>query len=231
MATYRVGIVGLSWITSEPARPGTHAVLGGAVDLAWAPPLLCGRAEPSARLILRAIRAGRSTYRAALVGRRADRLAPAGLSGKRAAWVDPYSTAGYLLPRAFLRSQGVDPDRDLAAKRSWGSYRDALLAVVSGQADFAPIFAAGGDPEFIRTALADQIGPEARLLGPFALTGEAPNDGLVATQRLGEAEARQLVAGLVSPGPIPSILLDVCEADAFELAPPGTYATLLAGAR
>src|SRR5690554_237056 len=25
---YRVGIVGLSWITSEPSRPGTHPVLG-----------------------------------------------------------------------------------------------------------------------------------------------------------------------------------------------------------
>ncbi len=28
MSTYRVGIVGLSWITSEPANPGTHPVLG-----------------------------------------------------------------------------------------------------------------------------------------------------------------------------------------------------------
>lgn len=28
--TYRVGIVGLSWITSEPARAGTHPVLGAA---------------------------------------------------------------------------------------------------------------------------------------------------------------------------------------------------------
>lgn len=28
MSEYRVGIVGLSWITSEPARPGSHPVLG-----------------------------------------------------------------------------------------------------------------------------------------------------------------------------------------------------------
>jgi predicted dehydrogenase len=31
MSTYRVGIVGLSWITSEPANPGSHPVLGNAV--------------------------------------------------------------------------------------------------------------------------------------------------------------------------------------------------------
>jgi predicted dehydrogenase len=31
MTEYRVGIVGLSWITSEPPRPGTHPVLGAAV--------------------------------------------------------------------------------------------------------------------------------------------------------------------------------------------------------
>jgi predicted dehydrogenase len=31
MSAYRVGIIGLSWITSEPARPGSHPVLGNAV--------------------------------------------------------------------------------------------------------------------------------------------------------------------------------------------------------
>ncbi|MDQ3657319.1 MAG: Gfo/Idh/MocA family oxidoreductase [Chloroflexota bacterium] len=31
MKTYRVGIVGLSWITSEPAKAGSHPVLGNAV--------------------------------------------------------------------------------------------------------------------------------------------------------------------------------------------------------
>ncbi len=31
MTTYRVGVIGLSWITSEPALPGTHPVLGTAV--------------------------------------------------------------------------------------------------------------------------------------------------------------------------------------------------------
>jgi len=30
MRSYRAGIIGLSWITSEPARPGTHPVLGTA---------------------------------------------------------------------------------------------------------------------------------------------------------------------------------------------------------
>lgn len=205
-----------------------RAVLGGTIDLAWAPPLLCGRAEPTARLILQAIRGGRSTYRSALVGRKADRLAVSALAGRRAAWVDPFSTAGYLLPRAFLRSQGLDPDRGLAAQRSWGSYRAALVAVASGEADFAAVVAADGDPESIRVALADEIGPEARLLGPFALTGEAPNDGLVATHRLSEEEVRALIAHLLPPGPFPKILLDVCEADTFAVAAPGTYAAFLA---
>ncbi|CAN5857663.1 Gfo/Idh/MocA family oxidoreductase [soil metagenome] len=31
MTTYRFGIIGLSWITSEPANPGSHPVLGTAV--------------------------------------------------------------------------------------------------------------------------------------------------------------------------------------------------------
>lgn len=206
-------------------------VLEGEVDLAWAPPLLCGRAEPTARLILQAVRGGRSTYRAALVGRHAEFLAATGLAGKRAAWVDPFSTAGYLLPRAYLRSRGDDPDRLLGGQRFVGTYREALLAVVGGDADVAPIFAGDGSPEVIRTALADQIGPEARLLGPVAITGEAPTDGLVATTRLDADEARALVERLLPRGqPVPTIFLDVCEADSFVVAPPGIYSAFVAHA-
>lgn len=206
-------------------------VLEGEVDLAWAPPVLCGRAEPTARLILQAVRGGKSTYRAALVGKNAAYLAATGLVGKRAAWVDPFSTAGYLLPRAYLRSRGDDPDRVLGTQRFFGTYRDALLAVIAGEADVAPIFAGDGSPEVIRTALADQIGPEARLLGPVAITGEAPTDGLVATTRLDPEEARSLVERLLPRGqPVPTIFLDVCEADSFAVAPPGTYRAFVAHA-
>lgn len=206
-------------------------VLDGEVDLAWAPPVLCGRAEPTARLILQAVRGGRSTYRAALIGRQADRLAVGDLAGTRAAWVDPFSTAGYLLPRAFLRSHGADPDRLFGAQRFAGSYRSALLAVIAGEAELAPIFAGDGGLEGIRTALADQIGPEARLLGPVAITGEAPTDGLVATERLGHDEARALVDRLLPRDqPVPTILLDVCEAEAFAVARPGIYQAFVADA-
>lgn len=206
-------------------------VLDGDVDLAWAPPVLCGRVESTARLILQAVRSGRSTYRAALVGRAAEHLALGGLAGKRAAWVDPFSTAGYLLPRAHLRAHGQDPDRVLGAQRCVGSYRSALLAVIAGDADLAPIFAGDGGPEGIRVALADQIGPEARLLSPIAITGEAPTDGLVATARLEDDEARALVDRLLPlDQPVPTILLDVCEAEAFVVAPPGIYRAFVAGA-
>jgi phosphonate transport system substrate-binding protein len=214
---------------AQSYRDLERAVLGGGVDLAWAPPVLCGRAEPSARLILQAIRGGRSTYRAALIGRRSDHLHLADLAGKRAAWVDPFSAAGYLLPRALLRSRGLDPDATLGAQRFAGSYRDALLALVAGTADVAPIFAGDGDEEGLRSILADQIGPEARLLAPFALTAEAPTDGLVVTARLDPATAREL-ASLLLPGdgtPPPGFLLDVCEAEGFVVAAPGLYGSFV----
>ena len=43
MSSYRVGIVGLSWITSEPANPGSHPVLG---DGRAAQPPLGPRGDP-----------------------------------------------------------------------------------------------------------------------------------------------------------------------------------------
>jgi ABC-type phosphate/phosphonate transport system substrate-binding protein len=205
-----------------------RAVLGGSVDLAWAPPVLCGRAEPTARLILQAIRGGRSTYRAALIGRRSDHLGLDHLAGRRVAWVDPYSAGGYLLPRALLRSRGLDPDGTFGSQRFAGSYRDALVALVSGKADVAPIFAGDGDEGVLRVILADQIGPEARLLAPFALTQEAPTDGLVATARLDPTAARE-VAELLLPGdgsPPPG-LLEVCEAEGFAVAAPGLYGSFV----
>ncbi len=205
-----------------------RGVLARGADLVWAPPVLCGRGEETARLVLQAIRGGRTTYRAALVGRKADRLTSADLAGKRAAWVDSQSAGGYLLHRAFLRSAGQDPDRLLGAQRFVGNYRDALLAVISGQADVAPILAGDGSEEDVRTALADQIGPEARLLEPLAITGEAPNDGLVFTARLTPEEIREtLVRLLPLDGPASDFLLDVCEADSFTLARRGLYRAFL----
>ncbi len=204
-------------------------VLADEVELAWAPPLLCARVEPTARGILKAIRHGRASYRAAFVGRAGESLDVSRLAGKTAAWVDPLSTAGYLLPRAHLKLLGQDPDKVLGGQRFLGSYRDALLAVLSGAADFASIYTPGADEAAVRGGLAQHVAGEEKRFASFGTTAEAPNDGLVVTARLSAAEAEKLLEALLpltdgSKGP--TLLLEVCDAQAFQRARPGDYRVL-----
>ncbi len=197
------------------------------IHIAWAPPMLCAKAEPTARAILKAIRNGRSSYRSALVCRADEPLDAAKLSGKRVAWVDPLSTAGCVLPRSHLALLGQD--RALASETFYGSYRDALQAVLTGAADVSAVYTTGGDEASVRASLATHVGGEAGKLKPIAYTGETPNDGLVFTAKLSVVEAERIVSALLpltdgSRGP--TMLLEVCDAQAFLRARPGDYRVL-----
>lgn len=203
------------------------------VDLAWAPPLLCAKIETGARAILKAVRSGRSAYRSALVSRddRALSATPGSLQGLKAAWVDPLSAGGYLLPVAFLRKEGVDPDAIFAQQSFLGSYRAALRAVLLGEADVAPIYTPEGDEESVRTSMAECVGPERARLAPFAYTAETPNDGLVVTEKLSRPAADAFIKRLAPFGveaQSPNLLLAVLAADRLERAAPGEYAAFAA---
>src|ERR1043166_4669487 len=91
----------------------TRNLLSGAVDAAHAPPFVCAQVEPQGVVIVaRAVRHGRSTYGSALVKRKGSDTSLVRPKQIRAAWVDPQSVAGYLLPVAHLKStRRIDPAR------------------------------------------------------------------------------------------------------------------------
>ena len=92
-------------------------LLSGKVDAAWAPPFVCARIEAmGVRVLVRGVRNGASTYRAALVCRK-DSAAHPGHARRApsAAWSDRDSVGGYLLALAFLREKGLDPAKTFAA--------------------------------------------------------------------------------------------------------------------
>jgi ABC-type phosphate/phosphonate transport system substrate-binding protein len=200
------------------------------VEIAWAPPTICARAWPAARAVLKAVREGRTSYRAALVARAADRLMLESLAGLRAAWVDPRSTGGYLLAVSHLRANGIDPARTFAEQRFLGSYRDVLLAVVVGDADVASVFTRTEDSERrARSEIADLVGPAGAVLAPFSVTAESPHDGLVLTRKLDARVAERLSAGLLGLShttSAPMLLLEICNAESFVHASPRDYRAL-----
>lgn len=208
-----------------------HRTITSDVDLAWTPPSICATAEMAASHILKAVRAGGTSYRAALVCRRAAPLDVASLHGTRAAWVDELSTAGFALPRAFLREYGVDPGRAFQSQRLMGSYHDAAMAVARGDADVCAVFTNGTDEDAVSLALDQLIGASSKDLMPFAFTRESPSDGLVITRRPSEADAKVLFDLLRSDraGPVPRILLEICDARGFVPALRGDYSLIRRG--
>ena len=98
-----------------------EAVISRAVDMAWAPPSICARAEERQQTILKAVRQGRSMYRSVLISRQGVSMSVDDLQGKRAAWVDPLSTGGRLLALSLLRERGFDPSTLFSSEQYHGS--------------------------------------------------------------------------------------------------------------
>lgn len=210
-------------------------LLAGSVEMAWAPPGVLAQVEGTARAILRAVRKGRSTYRSMLVGRREEALTVQQLPGLRAAWVDPLSTGGHLLCTRHLRGLGLEPDVLFREQSFRGSYREALAAVLSGEADVAPSSTPSDEEAVIQAALAVHLGGAGKRLAPIFFTAETPNDGLVLSSKLGEKQARELLEKLfpVTKAQLlercPTLLLEVFEADDLVLAEKGSYAAAAPG--
>ena len=207
-------------------------LLSGRADAAWAPPFVCARTEAmGVRVLVRGVRLGMSSYRSALVCRAGARLTLERLKGTTVAWVDRDAVAGYLLPVAYLKSQGIEPSRIFTAQHFTGSYRGALEEVLSGSADVAGVFCPPAS-----TGLAFSAGVE-KVLGPksgdkfelIAYTEEAPNDGVPVAMSVPPALVSTLEDSLLKLGESPEgqdLLKNVFSADRFEPAPRMGYRAL-----
>jgi ABC-type phosphate/phosphonate transport system substrate-binding protein len=165
------------------ARSYEHLLEGllvGGVDLAWMPPLV--HAEAVARgALLAAVceRAGAVAYRSAVLVRqsvlhRASRDAPLA-----AAWVDPSSASGCLVPRMRLAEH--DRPGMLLAERFCGTFSAAIASVAAAEADvtacYVPLEAQAGD-ETLRW-IERATGVPLPGVCVWAITDAIPPDGMV----------------------------------------------------
>ncbi len=119
------------------------AMNAGRVDVAWLPPVLALRAASAGRALPIAlpVRGGVSSFHSALFTRADSTLRrPADLHGVRAAWVDRNSASGYLVIRASLRAQGVEPTEAFGTESFTGSHEGVVKAVLAGDADVGATF-------------------------------------------------------------------------------------------
>ncbi len=203
-------------------------VLNKQVDLAWAPPSICAKAEEQEQTILKAVRQGRSMYRSVLIRRKGEPVSLESLTAKdatpiRGAWVDPLSTGGHLLAISLLRQSGVDTTTIFSEQTFHGSYQGALLALIRGDADISSIYVYGQEEVDVRWSLSEHVGASETQLEGFAFSDESPSDGLIDTGN--NESARDLVDILLNKpeNRARTLLLELIDAENLELAKETDY--------
>lgn len=189
-------------ITLVPTVASTYRELAnglasGRLGIAWLPPVttldVVGRRAGSVLAI--PSRRGVTSYYSALIVRRGGPRTLDDLRGRRAAWVQRESAAGYLVPRLHLASCGFDVLRFFARELFVHSHPAVVDAIVSGEADVGATYC-NVDPQtrcVVRSAWQDEAGAVIRPIEALATVGPIPNDALVASSAL-PAGARSTLA-------------------------------------
>jgi phosphonate transport system substrate-binding protein len=163
-------------------------MVAGEVDLAKLSPLAYVRVRqkiPSMRLIATHVANGSATYSSYLVALQDSKIGvPGGFSSARICFADPDSTSGYLYPAAYLRSRGLDPQRDLKSEFA-GDHRACLEGLFSGRYDMVATWAGA-----IRDAR--QSGLDVGELTIVAKTGRIPYDAYCVRPGLDDEVARRI---------------------------------------
>jgi len=192
-------------------------LLYGGADAAWGPPSVCARLQTAGgRFLFHAVRRGASRYRSGLVCRKDEAPTLDDVTGLRAAWVSPDSTAGYLLPRQWFRDRGVDVESAFDDVQFHGSYTAAIKAVLNNEADIAAVFASVESAERSYTALDELEAVDAARLDIFAYTAERLNDGIVIAPSCPRARLetlRELLRSAHENDPGREVLADVFNAE------------------
>jgi phosphonate transport system substrate-binding protein len=207
------------------------AIQDGEVGLAWLPPVptIDLQARGVASVLAIPARRGAISYHAAFIVRRGGPKTLAELRGRRAAWVQRDSAAGYLVPRMHLAAQGFDVLRFFARELFTHSHSGVVDAVVSGEADvgatFCNVDVATG--RVIRSTWQDDDGTSIRPIEALATMGPIPNDALVASSEVPAAVRSALTRWLLTlDGPAKDIFDQLLGSGDFRIPATNHYEVL-----
>ena len=206
------------------------------IDVAWLPPIPFIALEQKKSVVpLASCHRGQSSQFLAVLIVRADSVLQEArdLDGTSAAWVDPHSASGYVLPRIRLASLGIDPRSAFTAETFFRSHEAVARAVIDGAADFGATYAGtDGAGTIARGPWIDVPEGEAavRVLDAF---GPVPGDVIAARvdvdPRVSDKVAQAFIAASRDKGNR-LLLRDVFGVDEFRRWAPGGYDELRAAA-
>ncbi len=150
------------------------------------------RRKGQVRAVLRAIRHRHSTYYGVIVVKRGSAIKTlADLAGRKIAFVDESSGAGYLFPRLLLESAGLELGRDLEVVFAGGHHK-VVAQVANGSADAGACFEGAQDTL-----------PDPEAVVPIARTEPVPGDPVVVRPGLGPELVNRLRSALIEMSTVP----------------------------
>jgi len=170
----------------------------GKLHFAMLPPLqfvLARHRNPKLRTLVSLSQEGARSYQALLVTRSDSTITtPEQLRSKRFCYVDPGSTSGYLLPRHFLRKQGLDPDGLFSATIYSKNHLSVIKDIMAGRCDAGAIYSGA----MISSPSHGMASSRLRIL---AITGQVPWDMICTSTHLPESASRRARAVLMGMQP------------------------------
>lgn len=185
-------------VVTESYQDSADRLIVGHAPFAVLPPyiyVLTKQREPRIRPLTNQLWDGVGSADAFLIVRAED--APDDLEelrNKPWCFVEKASTTGALLPRAYLKSRGHDPDEFISEIVWSGSHQDVLKDLVAGKCIAAATY--DGNVE-----TASKYGVDTEQLEVFASTGKTPNEAIVAGPDVDPALATALQAALLAFDP------------------------------
>lgn len=167
------------------------------IDIAWLPPIVFLRAGDDVAPIIAIQRAARAGFETALIVREDSKLQTvADLKDQRAAWVDAWSAAGYVIPRLRLRLDGVDVSSLFKEEHFYGTHSAAVRAVIDREADVAGTYAqTDGKGNIIDGPWTELKRADAKVRALITF-GEIPADVIAASPTVPESVRKQLALSL-----------------------------------
>jgi phosphate/phosphite/phosphonate ABC transporter binding protein len=170
------------------------SVRDGSSDVAWLPPVVYAWLAEGVTPLGRIVREGKTTYSAALVVREDSPVKElADLKRLRAGWVDPWSAAGFVVPRLELARKGIGLGRAFRSETFHGSHREALLALQRDECDVVGTYArtpADGEEQATEGGWSEIEGLAVRVLATF---GAIPPDVVAVRRNLGPEEHELMI--------------------------------------
>jgi len=188
----------------EVSVPNSYAAVieamgANKVDVAWLAPLqyVVARNKVGAKVIITVTRRGAKSYGAQILVRADSGIkSVADLKGKKFAFTDPLSASGNLYCRAFLRSKGIDPVKDLQTTYA-GGHDKVVIAVYNKQVDAGCTF--DGGPTEARNRVKSTLPDVMEKVIILDKTGNIiPNDTVSVRKGLPDDLVKKIRDGLIA---------------------------------